>query len=121
MPPKKAKSKKGKSKDPKKPKKMTKKEKKLYAKYGMIKADGPSGKEELIMSMRRDELEWTVEKLRGQVIVNREERIKFQLERDFLYDIMQSYWKKYTCLKVENETSKERLKLYTKQAQVHRF
>jgi len=105
MPPKKkpgaaSKGKGGKGNKPAGPVKMSKKEKKLHTKYGMLKAIGPSGKEESLMGMRRDELEYTTERLRNEVTTCRDERIRFQLERDFLYDVMQAYWKKYTCLKV---------------------
>lgn len=95
MPPKKPK---GKGKGKEGPKKMSKKEKKLWAKFGPFSAEGPDGKEASIVTYRRDELEWAVERLREQVTASRSERIRYQLERDFLYELQEQYRKKLDCL-----------------------
>lgn len=99
MPPKKASKGKGKGKDkePKAPK-MSRKEKKIWAKFGQVTAEGPDGKEVSVASFRRDELEWAVERLREQVTANRSERIRYQLERDFLFELQEQYRKKLECL-----------------------
>ncbi|ODM95168.1 Growth arrest-specific protein 8 [Orchesella cincta] len=101
MPPKKDKSK-GKGKD-KKPAGMSKKEKKLWEKFGRINAEGPDGKESSIVAFRRDELEWAVERLREQVTVSRSERIRYQLERDYLMEMQENYRKKLECLIIEQK------------------
>lgn len=101
MPPKKAKGGKSKSKDKKgakDPPKMSKKEKKLRAKFGHVIAEGTDGKEVSAVTFRRDELEWAVERTREQVTVNRSERIRYQLERDFLFELQEQYRKKLECL-----------------------
>lgn len=97
MPPKKPPKGKGKDATPA----MTPKEKKIWAKFGPIKAEGPDGKEVSIASFRRDELEWAVERLREQAQLQRSERIRYQLERDFLYEMQETYRKKLECLLVQ--------------------
>ncbi|OXA42856.1 hypothetical protein Fcan01_22317 [Folsomia candida] len=82
------------------PPKMSKKEKKLRAKYRSLMVEDKLGKEVFAVDLRRDELEWAAEKMKEQVTLCREERIRFQLERDFLYDVKETYWKKYRCLMV---------------------
>ncbi|CAG7731041.1 unnamed protein product [Allacma fusca] len=67
-------------------KKKSKKQLKLEKKYGGIMVDGT-----YILSMRRDELQFAAEKLKEQVTLQRSERIRYQLERDFLYDLTQLY------------------------------
>lgn len=80
--------------------KLSKKEIKLRAKYRALNVEDKDGKEVLAVGLRRDELEWATEKAKETVIVAREERIRFQLERDFLHDVMITYWKKYRCMMV---------------------
>ncbi|CAL8093499.1 unnamed protein product [Orchesella dallaii] len=100
MPPKKAKSKGKEKKNPA----MSKKEKKLWAKFGQVNAEGPDGKEACVVSFRRDELEWAVERLREQVTVSRSERIRYQLERDYLMEMQENYRKKLECLIIEQKS-----------------
>jgi hypothetical protein len=81
-----AKGKKDDKKGKKGEKKKSKKQLKLEKKYGGIMVDGT-----YILSMRRDELQFAAEKLKEQVSLQRSERIRYQLERDFLYDLTQLY------------------------------
>ena len=94
-------SKKGKSKKgEKKFKKMTKKEKKLKKKYSTLEIEDKLGQKVKAVDVRRDELEWEAVRLMDEVTVQREERIRFQLQRDFFWELMNSYWKKFRCLLV---------------------
>jgi len=102
-PPKKGKGAKGKKDGDGKPvmtAKMKRKEKKLSKKYGTLKYEDEAGREIYLMSLRRDELECAAMKLREQVTLSRSERIRFQLERDFLKDVVLTYTKKYKCILV---------------------
>ena len=105
MPPKKAAGKKGKDaakgKDNKKggkgKEKVNKKMAKLMKKFGDIMYEGA-----YVVTMRRDELEFIAEKLKEEVSLQRSERIRYQLERDFLYDLVQLYLTRHRELQVES-------------------
>lgn len=106
MPPKKAAGKKGGKdagkgkgkKDAKGKEKMNKKMAKLMKKFGDIMYDGA-----YVVMLRRDELEVIAEKLKEEVTLQRSERIRYQLERDFLYDLVQLYLTRHKELQVESQ------------------